>query len=99
MINIAVVVELIKEGISLVRADLEDRKSQRDFDREMITALDPNDADDKAIIRRYVDSIVKRDEMKTKNWAWWQKVADKIGDLFDGDLIDEIRKALKGETS
>ena len=94
--QLGVLVPIVQEAIGLVRAILDDRVSQREFDAQVIAALDPNDPEDKALLRRYVTSIIAREEITTANLQWWQdNVFSKLGELLDGELIDAIGEALK----
>jgi len=83
---------VISTVTSLVGKILEDRKSQREYDLALLAMVE-----DKDLIKRYVETIIKREEMTTNNLSWWQEnLFDHLGDLVDGDLIAKIKEALEG---
>ena len=80
----------IGEIMSLVKAILDDRKSQRDFDRVILEKTT-----DQALLSRYIETIVVREERANERDAWWQtNIWDKLGNAFDGDFIEKLKELL-----
>lgn len=75
----ALAAPILDKAMELAIAFLKERESQRAFDMFLLGQATP------AQKKRYLETIIVREEATAKNVSWWQARADKLGNLFDGE--------------
>jgi hypothetical protein len=81
---------IIEQGLVLAGKLIDERASEREFAKFLL---------EKAVDTEQINTLIQQaiDEraIHIRNMTWLQtNVADKLGDFFDGDLIEKIRGAL-----
>jgi len=81
---------IIEQGLVLAGKFIDERASERQFAKFLIEkAVDPEQ------ITVLIQQAIDERAIHIRNMTWLQtNVADKLGDFFDGDLIEKIRGAL-----
>ena len=81
---------IIEQGLKLAGKFIDERASEREFAKFLLEkAVDPEQ------ITVLIQQAIDERAIHIRNMTWLQtNVADKLGDFFDGDLIEKIRGAL-----
>ena len=81
---------IIEQGLVLAGKFIDERASEREFAKFLIEkAVDPEQ------ITVLIQQAIDERAIHIRNMTWLQtNIADKLGDFFDGDLIEKIRGAL-----
>jgi len=81
---------IIEQGLVLAGKFIDERASEREFAKFLLEkAVDPDQ------ITVLIQQAIDERAIHIRNMTWLQdNIADKLGDFFDGDLIEKIRGAL-----
>jgi hypothetical protein len=86
---ITVVAGLITEGMALAKVAIQAEMQKGANEMALLGLMTP------AQQEKYLDQIMADRERRSKNLEWWQNVADKLGNLFDGDGLADLTAKLK----